>query len=242
MGARISTLRLQTKLDSLREQQRELLAFELERARLRRTLTELNAAVTAERDAAPSQSAEPVKADPKPASWTVGEWTSSASWGNRGQATPRAAMETALWAAAGGDVIAMQSVIELDPNARSKAAQLLERLPPATRSSYVTPEALIASVTLKNIPLTSAQITWFHEADDDRALMGVIFGQPERAPVTPVKLPANPRDHSPPTFSDQRTTQIAMLTLHRSSSGWRLVVPPSAVDRAIAELSAPVAR
>ncbi|MEO7599514.1 MAG: hypothetical protein ABIV50_11320 [Opitutus sp.] len=238
IGMRVSSQRLHTQLDSLREQQREMLALESERARLRESLAALNATAPG-RGHLPGAPVASARSDSPPAAWSLGEWTPCASWNNRGQATPRAAIETALWAAAGGDVMAMQSVLELDPAARSKAEELLNRLPPAARSSYVTPEALIASVTMKSIPLTAAQIAWFHEADRDRASMGVIFGTPERSPEAPVKLPANPRDNSPPTLSDLRTSGIAMLTLHRSTSGWRLVVPVSAVDRIVAELGAP---
>jgi hypothetical protein len=135
--------------------------------------------------------------------------------------------------------MAMQSLIELDPAVRSKANQLLDRLPPATRSSYVTSEGLIASMTMKNIPLTAAQIVWYHESDDDHAAVGVLFGNADRTVETSLKLPANKQDNSPPTLSDNRTTGMALLALHRSPAGWRLVVPISAIDRIAAEFNAP---
>ena len=234
---RASALRLQAQLDLLHDQKRALLALESERVRLKGSLTSLNA-IAAQREGT-HKPVEIARPGPAPAPFTVGEWTPSAAWTNSGQATPRAALETALWAAAGGDVMAMQSLIELEPAAQSKAEKLLDRLSPSARSSYVTPEALIASATLKNIPLTAAQISWYHEADPDHASIGVLFGDPTHSPPTAVKIPANPQDNSPPALSDNRTSQIALLALHRTSSGWRLVVPGSAVDRIDKELSAP---
>jgi len=235
---RASARRLQGQLDFLHDQQRALLALQSERVRLSQSLASIKA-VTAEHERL-RKTVEIARPTPTPAPFTLGEWTPSASWTNSGQATPRATLETALWAAAGGDAMAMQSLIELDPAARSKAEKLLDRLPPAIRSSYVTPEALIANVTMKNIPLTAAQISWYHEADPDHASVGVLFGNTARPPEPVVKLPANQQDNSPPTLSDNRTSQIAMLSLHRSSSGWRLVVPGTAVDRIAKEISAPV--
>ncbi|MEO6005248.1 MAG: hypothetical protein ABIS43_18990 [Opitutus sp.] len=234
---RASAERLHAQLDSLHEQQRALHALQAEQLRLAQSLASVKA-VSAERDRL-RKSVPVVAPVPAPAPFTVGEWMPSVSWSNSGQATPRAALETALWAAAGGDVIAMQSVIELDPAAQSKAEKMLDGLSPAARSSYVTAEALIASVTMKNIPLTAAQISWYNESDPDHAAVGVLFGNPSLPPETVTTIPANPRDNSPPTLSDNRTSQIALLALHRSSSGWRLVVPVSAIDRIVAELGAP---
>ena len=234
--ARSSARQLQARLDSLHQQRRELLALEAERARLHGDAAALDAAA-AEREHVLKA---PVVAKPVPASapFAVGEWTPYTSWSNSGQATPRATLETALWAAAGGDALAMQSLIEIDPAAKIRAGQLLDQLPPAARSSYVTPEALIANVTMKNIPLTQAQVAWYHESDNDHAVVGVLFQNPEASPDAVVKIPAGKQDNSPPSLSDNRTSAIALLELHRSSSGWRLVVPVAAVNRMAADIGA----
>jgi hypothetical protein len=104
---------------------------------------------------------------------------------------------------------------------------------------YVTPEALIANVTMKNIPLTQAQVAWYHESDHDHAVVGVLFGDAERSADGVAKIPAGKQDNSPPTLSDNRTSAIALLALHRSSAGWRLVVPAAAVNRIAADIDAP---
>ena len=235
--ARSSARQLQARLDSLHEQRRELLALESERARLRGSIARLDATAAEHEPALKT----PVVAKPVPAPvpFALGEWTPCAAWSNSGQATPRAALETALWAAAGGDGMAMQSLLEIDPVVQSKAEKLLDQLPPASRSSYVTPEALIANVTMKNIPLTEAQISWYHESDPDHAVVGVLFANAEPSPEAVVKIPAGKQDNSPPSLSDNRTSKIALLAMHRSSSGWRLVVPVSAIDRIAAEIGAP---
>ena len=132
--------------------------------------------------------------------------------------------------------MAMQSLLEVDPTVKSKIEKLLAQLPAASRSTYVTPEALIANVAMKNIPLTEAQVVWYHESDHDNAAVGVLFARAEHSPEAAVKIAAGKQDNSPPSLSDNRTTQIAMLALHRSSSGWRLVVPVAAVDRIAAEI------
>jgi hypothetical protein len=133
----------------------------------------------------------------------------------------------------------MQSVIELDPSAQRKAENLLDRLPPAVRSSFVTPAGLVASATMKNIPLTDAQIAWYHESDNEHATVALLFGNAEGAPETITKLPARTQNNEPPMLSDNQTTQIAMLSLHRSNAGWKLVVPASAIDRIASQISLP---
>jgi len=232
--ARSSARQLQAQLDSLREQRRELLALQSERARLHGSIAALDAAMAEHEH--PLETPEIAKPIPAPAPFALGEWMPCAGWSNIGQSTPRAALETALWAAAGGDVIAMQSLLEMDPAAQSKAEKLLDQLSPAARSTYVTPEALIASVTMRNIPLTEAQVAWYHESDRDHAAIGVLFANPERSREAVAKIAAGKQDNSPPTLSDNRTTKMALLALRRSSSGWRLVVPVSAVDRIAAEI------
>lgn len=227
--ARSSARQLQARLDSLRGQRRELLALETERGHLHGAIAALDAeAAERKHSLAPPPAAKPV---PTPAPFAVGEWTPYTSWSNSGQATPRATLETALWAAAGGDALAMQSLLEIDPAAKTRAENLLDQLPPAARSTYVTPEALIANVTVKNIPLTQAQIAWYHESDSDHAVVGVLFQNPESSPEPVVKIPAGKQDNTPPMLSDNRTSAIALLALHRTSSGWRLVVPAAAINR-----------
>jgi hypothetical protein len=235
--ARSSARELQAQLDLLHEHRRELLALQSERAHLHESIAAVDAAAAQREHSLEAPAiAKPVPAAPP---FALGEWTPSAAWSNSGQATPRDALKTALWAAAGGDAMAMQLLLEIDPAARSKAEKLLDQLSPAARSSFVTPEALIANVTMKIIPPTQAQIAWYHESDPDHAAIGVLFAMPETSPEPVVKMPAGKQDNSPPSLSDNRTSKMALLAMHRTSSGWRLVVPASAVDRIAAEIGVP---
>lgn len=78
---------------------------------------------------------------------------------DEGRSTPRSTIATLLWPAAGGDLAAFQNAIEFDDAARAAARAWFETLPPATRSLYATPEDLVASATIKNIPATTAQLS-----------------------------------------------------------------------------------
>ncbi len=79
-------------------------------------------------------------------------------WQNVGQATPDAAFETALWAAATGDLDALTGVLGFDASTREEAAALFERLPPAMQSEIATPERMMAVLTAMDVPLGRAMI------------------------------------------------------------------------------------
>jgi len=96
---------------------------------------------------------------PKPAAHSLKEHAVPAGeWKNVGRATPEAAFETALWAAAGGDIETLAGLLVLDADARAKAEALLASLPEAMQGQLVTPERLIALLTAKDVPLGSAKI------------------------------------------------------------------------------------
>lgn len=234
---------LAARLSAARAQHRELAVLEAERDRLRAMLPgadELAAlqAATAERDRLARELAAR-EAISKSSTLSLGESKSWRNWENHGQSTPRAALETALWAAAGGDTPAFVRLIELDPPAREKAARLLAQLPPDLRRVYASPEALIASVSMKNITLGDAQLTLLRETDADHAHVALILRDPD-VPSTPQTPPlAGPNDKPPPARPDSPTKKLAFLSLHRTDSGWHLIVPAAAIDRIAGELTGP---
>ncbi len=236
---RHSAGQLRARLDRLRAEHHQLLALQTERARFRRLRSD------SDRSAPPGpinagdnvlRQVESPPATPAPP-FSIGEWTPFGSWQNQGQATARAAVATAFWAAAGGDLVAFESVLELDDAVRRKATDFFFRLPPAMRGSYATPDDLIASVTMKNIPLTEAQISWFHQSDPEHATVGVLLRSPDATPTPAVVDSPGGVGESPPELQDRPGNKMAFLTLHRSSAGWRLVVPPSAIDRIAREIA-----
>lgn len=227
---RATGAQLTAELELARTARQEQMQLEAERDRLRAAqpsadyLAELQRLAAARESLARELETRTPKA--KPVALPVGEWTPCAAWQCRGQATPRATVETALWAAAGGDLATLESLLELDDAAQTKAAQWLAELSPAARAAFPSPEALVASCTLKKIPLGDAQVVWLYEADRDHAAVGVMLQPPPRS------SPAAPSGSSQPKVG------LATLTLRRTESGWRMVVPGPAIDRMAREFAA----
>jgi hypothetical protein len=222
---------LQSRSEALGQQEGHLSRLRADRDRLREQLlaaaTESSAVPDVAIEREPGRSAVPAV----PARFATGEWTPATDWANEGRATPRSTLSTLLWAAAGGDLAALQTVLEFDEATRLKAQGWLNSLPPATRSLYATPEDLVASVTIKNIAPTAAQLTWFHQPDADHAIVGVLLAgavSPVPAP-TPVVEPA--AGGAPPSLVSQNPNQLAVLNLRRTPDGWRVIVPLAAIDR-----------
>jgi hypothetical protein len=166
-----------------------------------------------------------------------GEWTPSVAWRNEGRATARATVGTFLWAAAGGDLRVLQGILEFDEVSRRKAGELFAQLPPAVRNYYASGEDVVAGVTMKNVPITKAQLMWLHQADADHAVAGLRLTSPEPQPDA---VPTEPRNvpAAPPQLPDRGAQKIVVLSLHRTDAGWRVVIPASAVDRVAGELMA----
>ena len=266
---KMSAARLAIEFDAQRAEHRELAALQREHARLRtmqatdEELARLRRAATAhtqlqqalaEREAAPAQ--------PRPA-LPVGEWTPMSELKNRGQLTPHAAVETALWAAAGGDVTSLKKLLSLDDATRTQAGALLARLPANARAAYASAEDLIAAFTIKNIPVGEAQLVWFNARGEDDATACVFLQRPLKEGENLVTAPARPeaapaltreeavrialerqaqraanRDREPPRAPENQTTSKTYLSLHRYADGWRLIVPVQAVEKIARELGA----
>lgn len=125
-------------------------------------------------------------------------------WRNAGGGTPRAAFETALWAAAGGDVELLRKMLYFDPAAASAAKALFARLPKSARAQYGNPESLIAWLTAADITFGSM---WVREENSrsDAAKLRVLLQWTHRS-------------------------RMPVFTLQRSADGWRLAVPARAIQ------------
>lgn len=256
---RAATDELQTQLARARQESTEVASLQREHERLLRLQQETEEQVRRERAAAELARAEQEQAArhkpaqrPPASTLTVGEWLPPAGWRNRGQATPTAAVETALWAAAGGDVAKLQGMLQLDESVRAKAAEMLARLPENARAAYASPEQLIAAFTIKSVPLGDAQLVWQHQPGPDEAVACVLVKNPDAvivapgAPPLPVRaetreeaiLRASRRsaEKTPPMAPVNQRTIATYLSLRRTDSGWRLVVPVSAVEKIAKEL------
>ncbi|HEY1110032.1 MAG TPA: hypothetical protein VGE76_15385 [Opitutaceae bacterium] len=138
----------------------------------------------------------------------------AAEWKNVGRATPIASFETALWAAASGEVDALAQGLVLEPSARGELEALWAELPPGARGQYGSPERLLAALTLKDIPLGAAQVF-----NTEVLKPGTHPFEGEISRVVAALL----------TAENKRTTHA--LHLQHTGDEWKLVVPQSAVKK-----------
>ena len=135
-----------------------------------------------------------------------GLWAPAADWKNCGRRTPESALETMLWAAAGGDLAALKETLQFDEASRAKIAAHLAGLPDSVRQQYASPEDLLALVVAGNVPLESAQLVARQQNGDDDVIEYVRLKDPAGI------------------------TRQVHLTLRRSPDGWKLQVPAATVD------------
>ena len=141
--------------------------------------------------------------------------TTPGEWKNAGCATPAAALETALWAASGGDIDTVALLIVLEPAVRAKTVALLEGLPAASRAEYRSPERLVALLATKDVPMGGIQVIAQARQGAEQTMIRVRLYQPDGS------------------------AKSTSLLLRQNAGEWRLVVPESAVDRYAAMLKGP---
>lgn len=127
-------------------------------------------------------------------------------WRNAGQATPDAAFETVLWAAAAGDLDALAGLLAFDDETKKQASTAFDRLPAALQSELGTPEKLIALLTAMDVPLGRASI----------------LGE--------ASTPAGTKVASQ-LIDAEGKSRTAVFTLQSVDERWRLKVPASVVAK-----------
>lgn len=173
-----------------------------------------NVALQAEIDriAVSVQAAEArVAASEQPAGFVLGRRLSAAEWRNAGSSTPGAAAETAFWAAAGGDIDALARLLVLDHLARPAAEAWFASLPAEVRAKHPTVERLIAFLTVRDVPVGSAQLVREQAYSPQLTVLQFRVEGPG-APARYVQLGFNRYD------------------------GWKLVVLPSVIEKYAAAL------
>jgi len=188
----------------------ELASRSDDRAALTRLLAEVEAV---RRRAKPGKEPGPAERTPVPApasgsteSLIRKQDISAEAWRNRGARDPVAALETALWAAAGGDLDTLGGLLSLDDKTQAAATALFERLPEAMRQELGTPVKLVALFTAQAIPLGSARIPVKFEEDERTTLITQLID----------------------TRGAMREVPIS---LHPVGTEWRLIVPPEAITK-----------
>jgi hypothetical protein len=200
---------------------------------------------------------QPPPASASLAATPIGEWFPVNRWRNCGTSAPRDTLETALWAAAGGDIHRFSQLIEVPDEVSAKANELIAQLPVQARGQYPTAESLLAAFAIKRIPLGSAQVVWAQQSDPDDATLCVFIRDPAvlqpPANVIPAHLRTDdeiPPGHAldstiavenremvPPMIQASDHTIATYLSVHRGPDGWRLVAPNNAVDKIAKEIS-----
>jgi hypothetical protein len=183
-----------TELALLRSDREAIATLRKEVETLRKT-----AGKNARRSAAPEKK--------KPERTMLDTMVPASAWRNVGHGTPETALETALWAAAGGEVELLARSLVLDTKAREQAVAILTALPADTRTYYGTPELLMAFLTAKDIPSDGARIL-----------------KPSSAALEKGTRTVQLRDAG-------GTVRQTHLTLRETAEGWRLVLPEEAVMR-----------
>ncbi len=139
---------------------------------------------------------------------------SASDWHDVGRATPEAALETALWAAAGGRIDRFAESFSYGPGAKEKAETLFASLPEAMRSEFGSVDKLIALMSVQRVPIGGAQVMTVEKTTE-----GVTLGTRLIDPVGPKRL--------------------SNLTFRQEGNAWKLVVPAEAVDAYARKLNSP---
>jgi hypothetical protein len=239
---RMTTTDLRAQIEVARQDSAELVLLQRERDRLQRLQLDAEERARSEHAAvALAQQELASRGQPahhQPTSFIVGEWLPINTWRNRGQATTIATVETALWAAGGGDVETLKDMLQLDELVRAKAEAVLARLPDNSRAMYPSAEHLIAAFTTRSIPLGDAQLVWQHPLGPDEAVACVFVKNSEAnfqsSPLT--HLPNGTPDKVPPMGRPSNKTIATYLSLRRINDSWRLVVPMTAIEKIAKDL------
>ena len=197
-----------------------------ENTRLRVEHAQLQSALAAaRRPAAEAEPAEPRAGRSEPATASVSKEASTVplaagltpvlNLGNAGRATPQAAFTTQLWAARTGNVELEATALTFSPEGRAKLQALLASLPADLAATYDTPEKLMAfALAGSPHPIGGMQIRGETPAGTDDVIL-----------------------HTAWQHADDTIVHESDVHLVHSAEGWRMVVPVSLVDRAVAYLS-----
>lgn len=148
-----------------------------------------------------------VKVDRKPAIRSLkGNSLTVEQWQNAGQATPDAAFQTTLWAAAAGNIDALAEILAFDHEVMSRAAETFARLPEPLRNDLGTPERLVALMTAIDVPLGSASILAEFPTPTETRVSALLI-DPKGNPKT------------------------AFFSLRADGDRWRLIVPANVANK-----------
>jgi hypothetical protein len=143
-------------------------------------------------------------------------------WKDAGRATPAAAVETALWAVAGGDLNTLAEMVNLNAEGRAKVETALAGLPDQIRAPLGTPERMMAMLVMKDLPLSSMQAMQVSAPPGGP-------GIPLSPDVAVVQLKLQNADGG---------TRNTNLTLRQGPAGWGFDVSSDVVDKYLRAIAA----
>lgn len=135
--------------------------------------------------------------------------------GNVGRASPREALATQLWAAHVGDVSLESQCLFIGPKAQAEYDARIAQVPDSVRQQYASPEQIVSfALSGSPRPVSAAEVLEEKQLDADTVTLRTSWGH-------------------------ENTSEVITNTLYfrRTDSGWKLVIGPSGVDRAISYLS-----
>jgi hypothetical protein len=132
---------------------------------------------------------------------------SAKDWSNAGRETPRAAIESVLWAASRGDVDHLAGLLGFQPDVREQVDAMFSKLPEASQRSFGSAETVIATMLAGNFPkdASSMKILADQQWGEDAAIamsVGHSDGQ----------------------------TRVNQFKFHKAPDGWQLMVPASVIE------------
>lgn len=126
-----------------------------------------------------------------------------------GNATPKAVLDSVVWAANSGNVDALAPLIAFEPSGAAAALDLFRRLPPEIQADYGSAEKVYATLLAAGIPL---------------GLSGVKVSREYKTETGDVVLDLD-------LLRRNSAWRSAHFKFRPNGSGWQLVVPDAVVQR-----------
>jgi hypothetical protein len=202
---RVRAAQLEGELGASRAESMELHRLQSERRKLeseqpapeeRRRLDDQHAALLALRARLAELQRDAPQAHEEPAQLPAMDWTYA------GNQTPRAAIESVLWAASHGDVDKLAGLLGFSPEVRAQADAMYSSLPAASQQEYGSTEKVVATLLAGNFPKDASAMTILsdREWDEDAAISMSV-------------------DHS------EGKSKTNVFRFHHAPGGWQLLVP-----------------
>jgi hypothetical protein len=131
-------------------------------------------------------------------------------WRNLGQATPGDTVRSIIWAATGGEVDALVSMLTYDADSRVAADDLFASIPPESRALFPSADRLVATMIAGRLPTDLAEARVIEQTDDR-----------DGAVQAKVRLSSSTK------YND--TPREVAFSFQRTGSAWQLVVPKSVI-------------